>query len=56
MLRRRKARLMVSMVSNGLFHFSLSKETFKCFSCRAKGDLLDFVAAMEKCSARDAAQ
>ena len=37
------------------FHISLSKDAFNCFSCGAKGNVLDFVAAMEKCSVRDAA-
>ncbi len=40
-------------------HFSvnLSKNAFKCFSanCGARGNVLDFVAAMENCSIRDAA-
>src|SRR5262249_54726386 len=30
------------------------KNAFHCFSCEAKGNVLDFVAAMEKCSIRDA--
>src|SRR5436190_24112831 len=37
------------------FHVSLSKNAFNCFSCKARGNVLDFVAAMEKCSVRDAA-
>jgi len=37
------------------FHVSLTKEAFNCFSCGAKGNVLDFVAAMEECSVRDAA-
>jgi DNA primase len=37
------------------FHVSLSKNAFHCFSCKAHGNVLDFVAAMEKCSVRDAA-
>jgi len=34
-----------------------SKNAFNCFSdvCKARGNVLDFVAAMEKCSIRDAA-
>src|ERR1700739_109249 len=36
------------------FHVSLSKNAFHCFSCKARGNVLDFVAAMEKCSVRDA--
>ncbi|HEV8413048.1 MAG TPA: CHC2 zinc finger domain-containing protein [Bryobacteraceae bacterium] len=35
-------------------HVSLTKNVFHCFSCRARGNVLDFVAAMEKCSVRDA--
>jgi DNA primase len=37
------------------FHVSLRKSAFNCFSCKARGNVLDFVAAMEKCSMRDAA-
>lgn len=37
------------------FHVSLTKNAFNCFSCKARGNVLDFVAAMEKCSIRDAA-
>ena len=37
------------------FHVNLAKNAFHCFSCRARGNVLDFVAAMEKCSVRDAA-
>src|SRR5262245_9329357 len=37
------------------FHVSLSKNAFKCFSCKAHGNVLDFVAAMEKSSVREAA-
>jgi len=37
------------------FHVSLSKNAFQCFSCKARGNVLDFVAAMENCSVRDAA-
>ena len=36
------------------FHVSLTKEAFNCFSCGAKGNVLDFVAAMEQCSVREA--
>ena len=36
------------------FHVNVSKNAFQCFSCQAKGNVLDFVAAMEKCSVRDA--
>src|ERR1043166_4477658 len=37
------------------FHANTDKNAFHCFSCQAKGNVLDFVAAMEKCSVRDAA-
>jgi DNA primase len=39
------------------FRVSVTKNCFQCFSagCGAKGNVLDFVAAMEKCSVRDAA-
>lgn len=37
------------------FHVSLEKGAFYCFSCKAKGNVLDFVAAMENCSLREAA-
>src|SRR5689334_21071417 len=37
------------------FHVSLTKDAFNCFSCKARGNVLDFVAAMEKCAVRDAA-
>jgi DNA primase len=39
------------------FRVNVSKNCFQCFagSCGAKGNVLDFVAAMEKCSVRDAA-
>ena len=36
------------------FHVSAEKNCFQCFSCGAKGNVLDFVAAMEQCSVRDA--
>jgi len=36
------------------FHVSLAKNVFNCFSCKARGNVLDFVAAMDKCSVRDA--
>jgi DNA primase len=36
-------------------HASLEKNAFQRLSCHAKGNVLDFVAAMEKCSVRDAA-
>jgi len=37
------------------FSANVSKNCFQCFSCKRKGNVLDFVAAMEKCSVRDAA-
>ena len=37
------------------FHANTEKNAFHCFSCQAKGNVLDLVAAIEKCSARDAA-
>jgi DNA primase len=37
------------------FRASLTKNVFHCFACQAGGDVLDFVAAMEKCSIREAA-
>jgi DNA primase len=37
------------------FHASLTKNAFQCFSCKAHGNVLDFVAAMEQCTVRDAA-
>src|SRR5262245_6793439 len=37
------------------FHANLSKNIFHCFACGASGTVLDFVAAMERCSLREAA-
>lgn len=39
------------------FTVNVHKNAFKCFSadCGARGNVLDFVAAMEQCSVRDAA-
>ncbi len=37
------------------FRASLSKNAFQCFACQAHGNVMDFVAAMEKCSVREAA-
>jgi len=37
------------------FHANTEKNAFQCFSCQAKGNVLDFVAAMDHCSVRDAA-
>jgi DNA primase len=38
------------------FHANLNKNAFQCFSCKAHGNVLDFVAAMEQCSIRQAAE
>lgn len=40
---------------NRSFHVNMAKGAFQCFSCKARGNVLDFVAAMEKCSIREAA-
>jgi DNA primase len=40
---------------NDSFRASLSQNVFHCFACQAGGDVLNFVAAMEKCSIREAA-
>jgi DNA primase len=37
------------------FHVSLQKNAFYCFYCQQKGNVLDLVAALEKCSVRQAA-
>lgn len=37
------------------FRVSLTRNVFHCFACQASGDVLDFVAAMEQCSIRQAA-
>jgi hypothetical protein len=37
------------------FTVHLDKNAFNCFSCGSKGNVLDFVAAMENCSVKDAA-
>ena len=37
------------------FRAHLAKNVFHCFACQARGTVLDFVAAMEKCSLREAA-
>jgi DNA primase len=37
------------------FHANLSKNVFHCFACGAGGTVLDFVAAMDRCSVREAA-
>jgi DNA primase len=36
------------------FHANLSQDVFHCFSCGAGGSVLDFVAAMEGCTLREA--
>ena len=41
--------------SSDSFHVNLAKNCFQCFVCKARGNVLDFCAAMEKCSVRDAA-
>jgi DNA primase len=38
------------------FHANLSRNIFHCFACRTGGTVLDFVAAMERCSLYEAAQ
>jgi DNA primase len=37
------------------FHVNPFKGVFNCFSCTARGNVIDLVAAMEHCSVRDAA-
>jgi DNA primase len=37
------------------FHVNVSKNVFQCFSCKARGNVIDFVAALEGCTIRDAA-
>jgi DNA primase len=37
------------------FHVNTTKNAFQCFSCKSRGNVLDFVAAMEECTVRDAA-
>ena len=37
------------------FHINHDKNAFNCFSCKAHGNVIDLVAAMEHCSVRDAA-
>jgi DNA primase len=36
------------------FHVNVGKNVFNCFSCKKRGNVLDFVSAMEKCTVRDA--
>ena len=38
------------------FHVNLARNIFHCFSCGAGGTVLDFVAAMDRCSVFEAAQ
>jgi DNA primase len=38
------------------FQVSVSKNALHCFACQAGGNVLDFVAAMERCSVREAAR
>ena len=37
------------------FHVNLSKNAFNCFSCHARGNVLDLVAGLEHCTIRAAA-
>ena len=37
------------------FQVNVSKNAFQCFSCKARGNVLDLVAAMEQCTIREAA-
>lgn len=37
------------------FRVNVKKNIFNCFSCSARGNVIDFVGAMEQCSVRDAA-
>lgn len=41
--------------SRDAFHVNLTKNVFHCFACGASGTVLDFVAAMDHCSLREAA-
>jgi DNA primase len=41
--------------SREAFHANLTRNVFHCFSCGAGGTVLDFVAAMEHCTLREAA-
>src|ERR1051326_8357462 len=41
--------------SRDAFHVNLAKNVFHCFACGAAGTVLDFVAAMDRCSLREAA-
>jgi DNA primase len=37
------------------FHANMGKSAFQCFYCHVGGNVFDFVAAMERCSIRQAA-
>lgn len=37
------------------FHASLRKNAFRCFYCQTRGNVLDLVAALERCTVREAA-
>lgn len=37
------------------FHVNVGKNVFQCFSCKAGGNVLDLVAAIESCTVREAA-
>jgi len=37
------------------FRVHLSRNIFPCFACQPHGNVLDFVAGLEKCSIREAA-
>lgn len=37
------------------FTVNLTKNAFRCFECNARGNVLDFVAAMQSCTVKDAA-
>ena len=41
--------------SREAFHANLTKNVFHCFACGAGGTVLDFVAAMDRCSLQEAA-
>lgn len=55
--RQRKAHSMSPNVHfcTGVFKASYEKNCFKCFSCEARGNILDFVVKKEQVSIRDAA-
>src|ERR1700683_5257419 len=41
--------------SGRTFQVNLSKNVFQCFSCKARGNVLDLVAAIDSCTVREAA-